>query len=281
MGKDYSHLETAARELREAEQKIRILQEITRFVSSLLYVKHVLDAIVGLLVEEFKLDACSIRLLDKDGNLRIRSHAGLSRAFIQQSTRKPTVDSYSGECFLTGKILIINDSGEIDKPISTTRTVCENIRSFAVAPIIVEGEAIGVLVTSSRKKGYFHERYNDVITIIANQIGIAIRISQLYEEINELNRDLEKKVKERTEELERKTRKLIEVERLAAIGKMSQRIAHDCRNSLTVVGGLARRLDDKTSEEDPGKEYTRIIVDEVKNLEKKVSSIINIDKADL
>lgn len=279
--KDHTEMETVARQLKEAEQKIKILQEITRFVSSLLSVQHVLDAIVGLLAEEFKLDACSIRLLDQDGNLRIMSHTGLSLAFIEKATRKPTVDSYSGDCFLTGKIDIINDADAIDKPISTTRTVCENIRSFALAPIIVEGETIGVLVTSSRKKDYFHERFNDVISIIANEIGIAIRISQLYEEINELNRNLEKKVKERTEELERKTTELIEAERLTAIGKMSQRIAHDCRNSLTVVGGLARRLDDRISQGDPGKEYTRIIVDEVKNLERKVSSIINIDKTSL
>ena len=270
-----------ARQLKEAEQKVRILHEITRFISSLLSVQHVLDAIVGLLAEEFKLDACSIRLLDKDGNLRITSHTGLSQAFIEHATRKPTVDSYSGECFLTGNIVIINNSDEIAKPISTTRTVCENIRSFAVAPIMVEGETIGVLVTSSRKKGYFHERFNDVITIIANQIGVAVRISQLYEEINALNRGLEKKVRERTAELEQKTRKLVEAERLAIIGRISKRIAHDCRNSLTVVGGLARRLDEKTSQGDPAKEYTTIIVEEVKNLEQKVSSIINIDKKDL
>jgi phosphoserine phosphatase RsbU/P len=269
------------RQLKEAEQKIRILQEITRFVSSLLTVQHVLDAIMGLLVEEFKLDACSVRLLDKDGNLRIRSHRGLSRAFIEQATRKPSLDCYSGETFLTGRIVIINDSDEMDKPISTARSVGENIRSFALAPIIVEGEHIGVLVTGSRKKSYFHERFNDVITIIASQIGIAIRISQLYEEINELNRNLERKVKERTEELERKAKKLIEAERLAAMGKMSQMIAHECRNSLAVVGGLARRLDEKTDEGEPEKEYTRIIVDEVKNLEKKVSAIITFDRSDL
>lgn len=274
-------MQTATRQLKEAELKIRILQEITRFVSSLLYVQHVLDAIVELLVKEFKLDACSIRLLDKNGNLRIKSHSGLSQAFIDKATRKPTVDSYSGECFLTGKILIINDPEEIDKPISTTRSVGEDIRSFALAPIIVEGEAIGVLVTSSRKKGYFHERFNDVITIIANQIGLAIRISQLYEEINGLNQELEERVKKRTRELERKTRELVEAERLATIGKMSQRIAHECRNSLTVVGGLTRRLNEKTPDGDPRKKYTQIIVAEVKNLEKKVSGIITVDRSEL
>lgn len=274
-------METVTRRLKEAEQKIRILHEITRFVSSLLHVQHVLDAVVDLLVQEFQLDACSIRLLDEDGNLRIKSHKGLSRAFIERATRKPTIDSYSGECFLTGNILIINDSDTIDKPISTTRIVGENIRSFALAPIVVEGKTIGVVVTSSKKKNHFHERFNDVIYIVANQLGIAIRISQLYEEIYALNRDLEKKVKERTAELERKTLELIETERFAAHCRMSQRVAHDCRNSLTVVGGLARRLDEKISEGEPEKEYTQIIVDEVKNLEKKIAAIISFDKSDL
>ncbi|RLB79623.1 MAG: hypothetical protein DRH15_08655, partial [Deltaproteobacteria bacterium] len=186
-------MDPVARRLRESEQKIRILFEITRVVSSFLYLQDVLDAIVDLLMEEFKLDACSIRLLDGDGTLRIKSHRGLSQAFIEHATRKPTIDCYSGECFLTGKILIINDADQVDKPISTNRIVCENIRSFALAPIRVEGETIGVLVTSSKKKNYFHERFNDVIYIVANQIGMAIRLSQLYEEISNLNKELEEK----------------------------------------------------------------------------------------
>jgi len=270
-------MESVTRKLKEAEQKIRILHEIARFVSSFLHVQQVLDAVMDLLIREFRLDACSIRLLDEEGNLRIRSHRGLSKAFIEKATRKPTIDCYSGECFLTGKILIINDSDAIDKPISTTRIVGENIRSFALAPITVEGEAIGVLVTASARKGHFHERFNDVIDLIAAQVGIAIRISRLYEEIQELNQTLEKKVKIRTIELEKKAEKLVEAERLATFGIISQRIAHDCRNSLTVVGGLARRLDNNMPDHDARKEYTRIIVDEVRALEKKISKIITID----
>ncbi len=187
-------MDPTSRQIREAEQKIRILYEITRFVSSLLDLQLVLDAIVDLLVKEFSLDACSIRLIDTDGNLRIMSQKGLSKSFIEEATRKPTIESYSGDCFLTGRIVIVNDAEQIDKLISTNRLVREDIKSFAVTPIRVEGETIGVLITSSKKKNYFHERFNDVIYIISNQIGIAIRISQLYEEIYELNRELEEKV---------------------------------------------------------------------------------------
>jgi GAF domain-containing protein len=265
-----------SRRIKEAEQKIRILYEITRYVSSLLHVQHVLDAIVNLLVDEFKLDACSIRLLDSDGNLRIKSQKGLSKAFVEQATRKPTIDSYSGDCFLTSRIVIVNDAEQTDKSVSTNRVVSEGIKSFAVAPIKVEGKTIGVLVTSSKKKNYFHERFNDVIYVISNQIGIAIRISQLYEEIYKLNQDLEQKVCARTAELQAKTQQLLDAERLATLGEMSKRIAHELRNSLIVVGGFARRLHEKSSKDDPSAKYLEIILEEVKVLEEKVSTLIKL-----
>ena len=63
-------------ERKRLNRRSRILYEIARFVSSLLDVQLVLDAIVNLLVKEFKLDACSIRLLDTDGKLRIKSQKG-------------------------------------------------------------------------------------------------------------------------------------------------------------------------------------------------------------
>jgi GAF domain-containing protein len=264
--------------LKEAEQKIRILYEITRFVSSFLHLQHVLDAIVDLLVKEFKLEACSIRQLDRNDNLRIKSHTGLSDAFIEKSTRKPTVDSYSGDCFLTGKIVIVNDATQIDKPISTNLTVGENIKSFALCPIKIEGEIIGVLGTASKKKNYFHERFNDMLYIVASQIGIAIRISQLYGDIYSMSQDLENKVKERTAELEKRTQQLIVAERRAALGEMSSMIAHELRNSLMIVGGFARRLYKKKSDENADKKDIKIIIDEIRALEEKVSKIINLGK---
>ena len=265
-----------SRHLQESEQKLRMLFEIARIVTSLLHLQHVLDAIVDLLTREYRLDACSIRLLDEGGNLRIMSHKGLSKAFVETATRKPTIDSYSGEAFLTGKIVMINDAEGIDKPISTTLLVGENIKSFAVVPIQVEEKTIGVLVTASRRKNYFHERFNDVIYVIANQIGSAITISQLYDESRKFNQELEERLQERTEKLEEKAKQLVQAERLAARGKIANRVADECRNSLTIVGGFARRLYENAPDHDPDKEHLEIIVREVKNLEDKVSEITKI-----
>jgi len=266
---------------RECEQQLRLLFEISKIVCSFSHLQDVLNAIVGLLKNEFKLDACSIRMLDDDGNLRIKSQNGLSKKFVETATRRPTVDSYSGECFLTGKITIVNDIKEIDKPISTTLLVGEGVKSFAVTPIKVEGESIGVLVTASKQSNYFHERFNDVIYIVANQIGIAIKVSKLYEEIYNFSKVLEKKVEYRTKELREKSKRLAKAEKLAAMVKLVNRVADDCRNPLTVVGGFARRLYEKAPDNDPDKKYLKMIVDEVKILENNISGIIMSGEKDV
>ena len=96
------------------------------------------------------------------------------------------------------------------------------------------------------------------------------------EELYNLTQQLEEKVQERTAEIVEKNKRLIAAERFAAMGKMANRIAHELRNSLTVVGGFAMRADAKTPEDDPKKRYLRMIVDEVRILEQKVSDIIRI-----
>ena len=97
------------------------------------------------------------------------------------------------------------------------------------------------------------------------------------EELYNLTQQLEEKVQERTAEIVEKNKRLIAAERFAAMGKMANRIAHELRNSLTVIGGFAMRADAKTPENDPKKRYLRMIVDEVRILEKKVSDIIKIE----
>jgi signal transduction histidine kinase len=74
----------------------------------------------------------------------------------------------------------------------------------------------------------------------------------------------------------KKAKCLIEAERLTTVGEMSNRIAHELRNSLTVVGGLARRLHGKSNDKDRDREYLKIIFEEVKTLEDKVSNLIKL-----
>jgi C4-dicarboxylate-specific signal transduction histidine kinase len=91
--------------------------------------------------------------------------------------------------------------------------------------------------------------------------------------LERFNLELEQKVQERTEELKQKNQQLVQAEKLAVLGKMANRVAHELRNPLTVVGGFARRINEKAPADDPNKKYLQMIVEKVITMESKVSEI--------
>ena len=102
-------------------------------------------------------------------------------------------------------------------------------------------------------------------------------LRKAHEELYNFSQKLEEMVRVRTKELEEKTRQLIVAERHAATWKIANRVAHELRNPLTVVGGFTRRLNDRTPDNNPDKRYHEIILREVKILEEKVSKIIKLE----
>jgi len=102
-------------------------------------------------------------------------------------------------------------------------------------------------------------------------------LRKAHDELYKFSQQLEKKVQERTDQLKEKNEQLVEAERLAALGKIANRVAHELRNPLTVAGGFARRMYEKTPDNDPNKKYLQIIVNEVMSLENKLSEIIKIE----
>jgi PAS domain S-box-containing protein len=102
-------------------------------------------------------------------------------------------------------------------------------------------------------------------------------LKKANEELSRFNRELEKIVQQRTEELEEKSKQLIEAERLAALGKIANRVAHEIRNPLTVIGGFARRMKEHIPDEDENTKYLNIILREVEVLERRVAEIIKVE----
>lgn len=102
-------------------------------------------------------------------------------------------------------------------------------------------------------------------------------LNKAHKELYAFSQELEKRVRKRTKELKEKSEQLVQAERLAAQGKVANRVAHELRNPLTVIGGFARRLDEKTPDDDPNKKYLKVILSETKVLESKVSQIIRFE----
>ncbi len=92
--------------------------------------------------------------------------------------------------------------------------------------------------------------------------------------IEYLNRDLEGYI----EELRNIQNKLIQVEKLSALGRLTADVAHEIRNPLTSIGGFARRLNKRLVPDSTEKRYAEIVVAEVDRLERILRDVLTFSR---
>ena len=142
-------------------------------------------------------------------------------------------------------------------------------RAFASVPLLAKGKAIGVIAVDN----LFTEQpitsaAVGFLTLLANQAALAIENSRLYGNLQEMNTQL----------LQTQNR-LIQSEKLAALGEVVASITHEIKNPLVSIGGFARRLERSFQENSPEKKYIRIVLKEVKRLESILNETLEFSKA--
>ena len=137
--------------------------------------------------------------------------------------------------------------------------------SFATVPLWGKGKVIGViLVDNLYNQNPITEEDIHFLTMFSNQAGLAIENALLYRNLEEVH-----------QELKEAQNLLLHREKMAALGELSNAIAHEIKNPLTSIGGFARRLDRSVSTEVPEKRYTQTIIKEVVRLETILNDILN------
>lgn len=126
---------------------------------------------------------------------------------------------------------------------SFTESDLEHMRhgiiSWLCLPLILQRKLIGSVNLGARQKLAFSVEQVEVAREITNLLAVAIQQNQLFEEVRSLNAELEKRVIERTHELETANKEL---------ESFSYSVSHDLRAPLRAINGFAQMLDNDFSE---------------------------------
>ena len=142
------------------------------------------------------------------------------------------------------------------------------IRSFAIAPLMAKEKVVGVIVVDNALPERTISK-DDLrfLQLFANQAGMAIENSILYNRLEDANKSL------------REAREsLVQGERLSTIGEMAASIAHEVKGPLVSIGGFARRLERGLPSSFVEHDHAATIVREVQRLEKMLTDILSFSR---
>jgi PAS domain S-box-containing protein len=130
---------------------------------------------------------------------------------------------------------------------------------FAIAPLIAKERVVGVVLADNLYSGAPIDADDiQLLDTLAQQAGLTIDNALTYQALQKAQREL------------------VSAERLAAVGEMAARVSHEIRNPLATVGGFARSVLKKPSDEVSVTRKTQIIVDEVARLEELLSDLLDM-----
>ena len=253
---------------KQPAKEIETLVQLSSTVNSSLDITEVLSSAMGFVEELMDAEASSIFEVDDATNeLFFRVVRG-EGAYKAKEIRLKMGEGVVGWVANSGEPAIVPDTQKDERFSSKVDSITGfKTKSIIALPIKNKGRLIGVLeVLNERGSQPFTDEALEVLTIVVNQIGIAMVNAKLYERLQE-------KFSFTKAELKRTQEQLLRSERLAALGQFSQGVAHKVRNPVMSIGGFARRLRKKLRRDDPAVAYADIILKETVRLEKMVDDI--------
>jgi signal transduction histidine kinase len=193
---------------------------------------------------------------------------------LEMSEDAPRVYALHGRLIATvlqtGHTLAVEDAvtnPEYGKP-------APGYRAYLGIPLqTTEGQVFGTICSFHRQTRKFSAEEIQIVELFAERAATAIDHFHLYQQQCEFNHILEVEVKKRTAELRAAQAKLVEQERLAAIGEFAAMIVHEIRNPLTTMR-MGLKYFQKTILTESAQERLSLALSEASRLERLLSEIL-------
>jgi PAS domain S-box-containing protein len=214
--------------LGEQMQRLALMSRITHGIGERQDLRSIFQVVVGSIEDELPVDFCAIGLYDMGENrLTIncvgeRTEPVATRLDMSENAIVPIDENGLGRC-VQGHVVYEPDITQSKFPFPT-RLAGAGMRSLVIAPLLVESQVFGVLITARRTTDAFSSGECEFLRQAGEHTALAANQAQLYGALQRAYDDL------RTSQ-----QQVMQQERLRALGQMASGIAHDINNAISPV----------------------------------------------
>lgn len=192
-----SELEVAQRELQtqlhiieDNEKRLAALNKTSMIISQSLQLREVLDSAVSSVMDVMRVEVVRIYIINEETHeLGLAAHRGVSEEFVSDVGTIKIGEGFNGRVAETGLPLYVADACE-DPRLTKLVARAENIRSQVIVPMMAKGKVVGTIAAAMHSHREFMEQDVELLTAIANQVGVAVDNARLYQQERETSEQL-------------------------------------------------------------------------------------------
>jgi formate hydrogenlyase transcriptional activator len=171
-----------------AQDRLKLLLEVTSTVVSNLELRDVLRAISASVRRVMRCDLVSVALPDSTGAYLQRYVVDFpqSKGFIREESQVPMDVSIVGRVFRTGKLWTGNAGALTQLGLGNDPALSEGFKSGCVLPLVSRGRVLGIVALARLEEKAFTQDEVDLAMQVANQVTIAVENALAYGEIADL-----------------------------------------------------------------------------------------------